>query len=221
MKCKFATLTIASAVAGFFIGSSLVRAQEQANQPSQPSETTMQENAQPGSQMSEAREEMLQKVAENPKEFIQRAYQNNQTEIQLGQLAEQKGQSQSVKDFGKNLVKSHQSLNDKLTKLASDKNIELSTTLDTRHQMVIDRLSSFSGADFDKRFTNEQVMSHKRDVALYEQVASKCPDADVKSFAESSLPSLRENLQMAQTQATTIREAAGAEQKSSPQEQPK
>jgi putative membrane protein len=205
MKCNNAKLTSLLVTTSLFIGASAIRADE-------PSASEQPSTAQPGTSMNIPGEARLERIAENPTQFVQRANQDNMTAIQLGKIAQEKGQSQGVKDFGKDLVKGHQSLNDKLTQLASQKSIECTNKLDMRHQLVIDRLSMFSGETFDKHFLNEQVQAHKRDVALYEQAASKNPDADIKSFAETSLPALREHLQMAQTHLTSIKEAAGAEQ---------
>ncbi len=226
MKCKFTTLMTALAAAGL-CGASVWAANDpassdqsgqagqagQSSQSGQAGQAGQAAQSMPGQAagaISDAANSALQRIAGNPQDFLQRAYQDNQTEIQLGQLAQQKGQSQQVKDFGQHLVQGHQTLNDKLTQLASQKGIQLDTKLDTRHQMMVDRLSSLSPADFDKQFINEQVMLHRRDVALYQAAADKNTDPDVKSFAQTSVPALREHLQMAQTQASIINEAAGA-----------
>ena len=214
MKENIVKVTFALATAGCLMATSVLAADEQTGQSGQ----TGQAGQQGGASMQQPNQagsiaQAWTAAASSPTEFIQRAYQNNLTEIQLGELAQQKGESQQVKDFGKQLAEGHQALNTKLTQLAAQKNITLESKPDSRHQMVIDRLQQFSGTDFDKRFVNEQVMAHRRDVAFYDLAASKNTDPEVKSFAESSLPSLREHLQMAQAQATTINEAAGAEQK--------
>ena len=163
-----------------------------------------------GQSMYEAAKAELQKISKDPQEFIQHAYQNNLTEIQLGQLAQQKGQSQDIKQFGQQLAQNQQTLNDQITKLAADKNIQLSKQLDARHQKVLDHFQALAEGDFDKHFTGEQIMAHRRDVALYQSASQGNTDSDVKSFAQNSLPTLREQLQLAQKQATTINEAAGA-----------
>lgn len=243
MKRKFVTLMTAVAAAGL-CGASVWAAEDPAgaDQSSQSGQAGQygQQGGQQGQggqagqwsgnpeQAKEAMTEAIQRIGADPKEFLQRAYQNNLTAIQLGQLAEQKGQSPQIKEFGQHLVQGHQALNDKITQLASQKNITLEKKLDTPHQMMVDRLSGLSGAEFDKHFINQQVNTHRRDVALYQAAADKNTDPDVKSFAKSSVPALREHLQMAQTQASTINEAAGAQpgqqgqqgQQQSPQGQP-
>jgi len=54
------------------------------------------------------------------------------------------------------------------------------------------------------------VRDHKKVIALYEQAAANNTDSDVKALAQSTLPTLREHLQMAERDATTINEPAGA-----------
>lgn len=47
------------------------------------------------------------------------------SEVELGQLAQQKGTNPAVKDFGVMMVKDHSAANDKLKALATTKQVEL------------------------------------------------------------------------------------------------
>jgi putative membrane protein len=58
-------------------------------------------------------------------QFIQKAAMGGQMEVQMGQLAEQKGQAQEVKSLGATLVRDHTQANQRLEQLASSKNITL------------------------------------------------------------------------------------------------
>jgi putative membrane protein len=57
--------------------------------------------------------------------FIQKAAMGGQMEVQMGQLAQQKGQAQEVKSLGETLVRDHTQANQRLQQLASTKNITL------------------------------------------------------------------------------------------------
>lgn len=209
MKYTSIKVTALVAIAGLAVGTSSLKAQSDNSK----------ESVKSGLQtMEDAR---MERIAQSPSLFIQTANQANLTEIQAGQIAQQKGQSQEIKDYGKELVKDHQASNEKLQQLAKDKGIECTNKLDMRHQMKIDRLTAYSGEEFDKRFLEDQTKAHKQDVALFEQVAAKCPDKDVKEFAQNTLPALRQHLQMAQ--GTMVHEPSGSQGDSSgqkPQEQP-
>ncbi len=50
--------------------------------------------------------------------FLRKAAEGGLAEIQLGQLAAQKGSSQDVRDFGAQMVKDHTDLNDALKPIA-------------------------------------------------------------------------------------------------------
>jgi putative membrane protein len=64
-------------------------------------------------------------------------------------------------------------------------------------QKVMDKLSKLSGADFDREYMKHMVEDHVKDVALFEKEAKNGKDADLKAWAEKTLPTLKEHLQMA------------------------
>jgi putative membrane protein len=55
--------------------------------------------------------------------FIKEAIQGNLAEVKAGQLAQQKGASQGVKDFGTALVSDHQAANESATRIAQKMNV--------------------------------------------------------------------------------------------------
>ena len=57
-------------------------------------------------------------AAKNPTEFITDAIQGDNSEILLGQMAEEKGGSQQVKDFGKTLVADHSTAKEEASTVA-------------------------------------------------------------------------------------------------------
>jgi len=58
-------------------------------------------------------------------QFIRKAAMGGQMEVEMGQLAQQKGQSSEVKNLGSTLVRDHTQANQKLQQLASTRNITL------------------------------------------------------------------------------------------------
>src|SRR5262245_24757679 len=63
--------------------------------------------------------------SEKAETFIQKALSGGQMEIQMGQLAQQKAQSQEVKNLGGALVRDHTQANQRLQQLATSKNIKV------------------------------------------------------------------------------------------------
>jgi putative membrane protein len=137
-------------------------------------------------------------VAAADKRFITEAAQGGMAEVALGQLAQQKAASDAVKQFGARMVKDHTAANDALIKIANDKGVEVPQKLEGKHQRMIDRLSKMSGEEFDRTYVREMVSDHKKDVSDFEKASRDAKDPDVKAFATSTLPVLKEHRQMAE-----------------------
>jgi len=130
-------------------------------------------------------------------EFVNKAAIGGVAEVELGRVAMQRASRPAVRSFGERMVADHGRGNTELAALARSKGMDVSTTLDTTHQAMRDRLSGLSGADFDRAYMSEMVRDHTEDVALFERAAQTASDADVKAFAARSLPMLRDHLAMA------------------------
>jgi putative membrane protein len=138
------------------------------------------------------------KLSKQDKTFAKEAAQGGMAEVQLGQLATQKAESDDVKQFGERMVKDHSKANAELEKVAKRDNIELPTGLDHDAQKEMDKLKKLSGADFDSAYMTRQVSAHKKTIKLFEKEAKSGQNDDLKSFASSTLPTLKDHLQMAQ-----------------------
>jgi predicted outer membrane protein len=88
-------------------------------------------------------------VSTSDQAFVVAAAQINLTEIKLGEVAVQNAQREDVKDFGRRMVKDHTAINEDLKTLAAQKNVVLPDSLDADNQMMVDKLTELTGADFD------------------------------------------------------------------------
>src|SRR5262249_7608764 len=111
------------------------------------------------------------------------------------------------KDFGKRMQQDHSRANDELKKLAADKGVELPTTLDKKHQGMLDKFAKVSAADFDRKYMDDMVSDHKDDVKKFQKQADKGKDADLKKWAGQTLPTLKEHLQLAQSTDQQVKQA--------------
>ena len=137
-------------------------------------------------------------VPSTDKTFMKKAAEGGFLEIQASQMASQKTQDTQVKTFADKMVSDHTKAGDELTALAQSKGVTLPTepSLSQRAKMKV--LSSETGAHFDKSYAKDiGVSAHKDTVALFEKEAANGKDADVKAFAEKTLPTLREHMKMA------------------------
>ncbi len=64
-------------------------------------------------------------LSANDKKFMKKAAKGGMMEVAMGKLAEEKGQSDDVKSFGKRMVTDHSKANDELKKIAAQKNVKL------------------------------------------------------------------------------------------------
>lgn len=136
-------------------------------------------------------------LSEQDQTFIKEASQGGMMEVKMGRLAAQKGHSEAVRQLGQKLVQDHSKANQELKLLASQKNITLPTETPSEHEAMLSHLQSLEGAEFDKAFRKHAVEDHQKDIQKF-QTASQSPDADLKAFAQKTLPVLQQHLQMAE-----------------------
>jgi len=129
-------------------------------------------------------------------------------EVELGKLAQQRAASEQVKQFGSRMVEDHGKANDQLKRLAEAKGVTLPTGLDASETRLMHRLQNLSGAEFDRVYMKEMLSDHKKDVSEFKSKANGARDADVKSFAETTLPTLQQHLDLAQSVEAATRTAA-------------
>ena len=133
----------------------------------------------------------------DPATFVQDAANISMTEIQLGKVAQEKGQSEGVKSFGDRMVRDHTKINDQLKPVAQELNLQMPEAVNAKHQALIDKLSKLSGAEFDKAYANAMVSGHKGAIKEFENAQAKATQPQLKKFIDDTLPILREHLELA------------------------
>jgi putative membrane protein len=129
--------------------------------------------------------------------FVHAAAMGGMAEVELGRLAEQQGQSEAVKNFARRMVEDHGKANERLTGLAEEDGIALPAGLHPKQQAERDLLAAASGELFDLMYVRGQVADHQKTVQLLEYEIGAGQDADLKSFAEETLPIVLQHLEMA------------------------
>src|ERR1700676_5377938 len=142
--------------------------------------------------------------------FAKEAAQGGMAEVKLGQLAEEKGSSASVKSFGKRMVDDHSKAGDKLKEVASRESITLPSDLSAKDQATYYRLSKLNGAAFDRAYAKAMVKDHETDVAAFQKEANGGKNNSLKSFASETLPTLQDHLKQAKEMMKTVGGATAA-----------
>jgi putative membrane protein len=136
--------------------------------------------------------------------FAKEAAQGGMAEVKLGQLAQEKGSSDSVKSFGKRMVDDHSKAGDKLKEVASRESITLPTDISAKDQATYGRLSKLNGAAFDRAYARDMVKDHETDVAAFQREANAGKSNSLKSFASETLPTLQDHLKQAKEMMKTV-----------------
>ena len=114
--------------------------------------------------------------------FAREAAIGGLAEVELGKLAEQKGQSDAVKAFARRMVGDHGKANERLTALAKQDGIGLPTGLDQEHAAMRDKLEGMSGAEFDRAYIQGQVTDHQKTAQLLEYEIGSGQDRELKGL---------------------------------------
>ena len=130
--------------------------------------------------------------------FMIKVAEINMEEIKLGKLAQQKGSMPHVKELGKMMVTDHTKAMANLTALAKTKMVNLPATESDEIMDAYKTLSSKTGKDFDKAYSNMMVKGHEEAIALFETTVMDTKDADVKTMANKMLPALKTHLKHAE-----------------------
>ena len=144
-------------------------------------------------------------MTDDDKEFVSKAGMGGLAEVQMGNVALQKAQNADVKAFAQRMVTDHSQANEELQQLATTKGLALPTELAGEHKDAMEHLSSLSGADFDKQYMKHMVEDHEKDVAEFDKASTTANDADVKTWAGKTLPTLRSHLEQAKTTSAKLK----------------
>jgi putative membrane protein len=134
---------------------------------------------------------------QNDRLFAHEATIGGSAEVQFGQLAEQKGRSQAVKDFGREMVADHSKANQQLAQAAQAANIPRPREFDEEHKAMLRQLEQLNGADFDLAYIQGQIGDHQKTAQLFEWEVGVGQDPQLKGFASQMLPIVLRHLEMA------------------------
>jgi len=192
--------TIVTLVASLALAGALFAQQQPADQndrAAQPGQTAGQPGVS-GQQSDQSINQQIQQFAQDPKTacdklFVLKSAIDNQFEIQLAQQAQQKAQSQQVKDLAQRISQDHQEALQKLQPVAQQLGVQLPQGLPMMKQQEIQIFTSLPSDKFEKQYICMMQAAHARDVTAFQGVAQLSEDQQVKQFAQQVLPKLQEH----------------------------
>jgi putative membrane protein len=131
--------------------------------------------------------------------FVTKAMEGDEAEVQLGNLAEQKSQSNDVKQFAQKMVSDHSQMNDKWFKpVAKQLGVSEPKGPAKKDKKLIEKLQGLSGQQFDTEYIQAMVKDHKQDLKEFQNEAQAAQDPSVKQVAEQGAKVISQHLQLAE-----------------------
>jgi putative membrane protein len=131
-------------------------------------------------------------------EFINKVWNMNSFEIRAGQEAKDKAKDAAFKEYAQSIVSDHTRMNDELKSAVQKmRATELPTKLDSEHQQKLQQLTSASGAAFEGLFKTQQIQGHEQALRLFQSYAANGDNADLKSWAQTSIAGLQRHFEHA------------------------
>lgn len=140
--------------------------------------------------------ETLQGADTAAKSFVTQAAIGGLMEVEAGKLAKSKALNADVKAFGEKMIADHSKANEELKALAAKKGLSIPSSLPEAEGSHLNAMKNLSGAAFDKHYLEMMVNDHGKTISLFEQ-ATMSGDADIKSWAEKTLPVLKMHNELA------------------------
>ena len=126
------------------------------------------------------------------KDFLKDAMESSTTQVQLGNLAWDKGSSDAVKELGKQMAEAHTQTGEQLKKAADQLKVPVSAEPSRKTRKAEDKLAKLSGTDFDRTYTKMSLDEQKQAVKQFQREASNGRIPALKEFAARNLPAEQE-----------------------------
>jgi putative membrane protein len=121
--------------------------------------------------------------------FLRGAATSGGWETATGRSAEQKAQNSATKEVAARMIADHSKTNQEMVDLGKKKGLGISSEGVKAQQIT--------GSDFDKRYLNLVIQDHQEEISVFEKEVKSGDDADIKSWAAKSLPTIKQHLAMA------------------------
>ena len=150
-----------------------------------------------------------QKIDSADASAMKQLAQDNINEIAAGKAAAAKAQNPQVKQFAQKMATDHQQMLTELQKLAKSKDVALPTSGSLKDQAQMKIMEKTAGADFDKKYMEQMVKDHQKDVQATQELATKAKDPQFKAAVQKAHAKIQEHLALAQRIASQTGAAAG------------
>jgi putative membrane protein len=168
-------------------------------------------------------------LADGEPGFLAQLHDINLTEISLGEMAQQKGYSPAVRQYGEHMVRDHKKADQQLMDYAKQHGVQLGgvvpqPTNDVQRRLqsataaTKAKLSMLQGSLFEQEYLASQVASHDETIQLMMLARQQYPN--LASLLDGLLPTLREHRDQAYQLLGQVKPQAQAQAGQQPPQQP-
>jgi len=130
------------------------------------------------------------------KAFVKKALEGGMAEVQLGQLAAEKGSSDDVKQFGQTMVTDHTKLGDQMKVVAAQLGVNPPASVSKKDKELMAKLQNLSGPEFDKAYIMAMVKDHKKDAEDFKSEVQQSQNPAVQQVAQQGEQVIDNHLDM-------------------------
>ena len=130
--------------------------------------------------------------------FVDSIFKSDAAEVQLGQLAMQKSQSDDVKQFGQKMVLNRTKLDEQLKPIAEELDVSKPKSPSKKDKQLIAKLETLSGPEFDQEYIKAVVKDHEQAVKDFKNEAESTQNPNLQQAAKMDERVIAEHLQAAE-----------------------
>lgn len=130
-------------------------------------------------------------------EFMKKVAEGGHNEMGLSRVALDKGATGETKSYANMMVQDHTKAGNELKPIAAQKKVTLPTDMDAEHKALRDQMNNLSGEQLQQQYAQQMITDHEKTVAVFQSEIQNGKDAAVKAFAQKTLPTIQEHLDMA------------------------
>jgi putative membrane protein len=128
--------------------------------------------------------------------FLRNVFESDVTQVQMSQLAQQKSESDDVKQFSEQMVKVHTKLDDQLTPMAKQMGVEKPKGPSKKCKKELEKLQSLSGESFDTEYLQAMANEQQDAIKRFDKESKDSLNPPAQEAAKADGPVLEQNYQV-------------------------
>jgi putative membrane protein len=133
--------------------------------------------------------------AEELQEFIDESISSGMMEVEMADVAINRSENQEIEQIAASIRLDHRSAGNELKSIAASEGWTVPVAMMDKHQRKVENLKNSNVEDFDQEYLDVMVSTHEDIIAKFEKCADKSYDPQVTSWANRTLPILRQHLE--------------------------